>query len=31
MGVAITPAERRALSERPTADLQAFLAFSRGL
>jgi TolB-like protein len=31
MGVAISPAERRALSERPTADLQAFLAFSRGL
>jgi TolB-like protein len=31
MGVAITPAERRALSERPTADLQAYLAFSRGL
>jgi TolB-like protein len=31
MGVAITPAERRDLTERPTADLQAFLAFSRGL
>ncbi|HTS88465.1 MAG TPA: CsgG/HfaB family protein [Gemmatimonadales bacterium] len=31
MGIAITPAERRALSERPTADLQAFLAYSRGL
>jgi TolB-like protein len=31
MGMALTPAERRALSERPTADLQAFLAFSRGL
>jgi tetratricopeptide (TPR) repeat protein len=31
MGVTPTPAERRALSERPTADLQAFLAFSRGL
>lgn len=31
MGMTITPAERRALSERPTADLQAFLAFSRGL
>src|SRR5262245_11623526 len=30
-GVALTPAEQRALSERPTADLQAFLAFSRGL
>jgi TolB-like protein len=31
MGVTVTPAERRALSERPTADLQAYLAFSRGL
>ena len=31
MGIAITPAERRDLSERPTADMQAFLAFSRGL
>ncbi len=31
MGIALTPAERQALSERPTADLQAFLAFSRGL
>jgi hypothetical protein len=31
MGVALTPAEQRALAERPTADLQAFLAFSRGL
>jgi len=31
MGISVTPAERRALSERPTADLQAFLAFSRGL
>jgi TolB-like protein len=31
MGITLTPAERRALSERPTADLQAFLAFSRGL
>ena len=31
MGMTLTPAERRALSERPTADLQAFLAFSRGL
>ncbi|MFN8647178.1 MAG: CsgG/HfaB family protein [Gemmatimonadales bacterium] len=31
MGVVITPAERRAISERPTADMQAFLAFSRGL
>lgn len=31
MGVTLSPAERRAISERPTADLQAFLAFSRGL
>ena len=31
MGIVLTPAERRAISERPTADLQAFLAFSRGL
>jgi TolB-like protein len=31
MGIALSPAEQRALSERPTADLQAFLAFSRGL
>jgi TolB-like protein len=31
MGISVTPAERRALSERPTADLQAFLAFSQGL
>jgi tetratricopeptide (TPR) repeat protein len=31
MGVNLTPAERRSLSERPTADLQAYLAFSRGL
>jgi TolB-like protein len=31
MGVTLTPADRRALSERPTADLQAFLAYSRGL
>lgn len=31
MGIALTPAERRALTERPTADLQAFLAYSRGL
>ena len=29
--IPLSPAERRALSERPTADLQAFLAFSRGL
>jgi hypothetical protein len=31
MGITLTPAEQRAVSERPTADLQAFLAFSRGL
>ncbi len=31
LGIALTPAEQRAISERPTADLQAFLAFSRGL
>jgi len=31
MGIALTPAEERAVSERPTADLQAYLAFSRGL
>ncbi len=31
MGITLSPAEARALSERPTADLQAFLAFSRGL
>ncbi len=31
MGISLTPAERRALSERPTADILAFLAFSRGL
>jgi TolB-like protein len=31
LGVALSPAEQRAISERPTADLQAFLAFSRGL
>lgn len=30
-GISVTPAERRAISEQPTADLQAFLAFSRGL
>lgn len=29
--ISLTPAEQRGLSERPTADLQAFLAFSRGL
>jgi len=31
MRITLSPAERQALSERPTADLQAFLAFSRGL
>jgi tetratricopeptide (TPR) repeat protein len=31
LGITLSPAEQRALSERPTADLQAFLAFSRGL
>jgi TolB-like protein len=31
MGITLSPAEQRALSERPTADLQAFLAYSRGL
>lgn len=31
IGVVPTPAERRAIQERPTADLQAFLSFSRGL
>ncbi|HEV8599181.1 MAG TPA: CsgG/HfaB family protein [Gemmatimonadales bacterium] len=31
LGISLTPAEQRALAERPTADLQAFLSFSRGL
>lgn len=31
MGLQLSAADRRALSERPTADLQAFLAYSRGL
>ncbi|MDZ4674177.1 MAG: CsgG/HfaB family protein [Gemmatimonadota bacterium] len=31
LGIVPTPAERRAIEERPTADLQAFLSFSRGL
>ena len=30
-GVRLTPAERQAITERPTQDLQAFLALSRGL
>ncbi len=31
LGIRLTAAERQAINERPTADLQAFLAFSRGL
>ncbi len=31
LGIVLTPAEREAIAERPTANLQAFLAFSRGL
>jgi TolB-like protein len=31
LGIRLSPAERRAISQRPTDDLQAFLAFSRGL
>ncbi len=31
MGITLSAAERQAIAERPTADLQAFLAFSRGL
>jgi len=31
LGIALSPAEQRAIAERPTGDLQAFLAFSRGL
>lgn len=31
LGISLTPAERRRLTDRPTEDLQAFLAFSRGL
>ncbi|HEV8150904.1 MAG TPA: CsgG/HfaB family protein [Gemmatimonadales bacterium] len=31
LGVVLGPAEQRAIAERPTADLQAFLAFSQGL
>jgi len=31
LGITLSAAEQRAISERPTADLQAFLAFSRGL
>ena len=31
LGVQVTPAERQALEERPTRNLQAFLLYSRGL
>ncbi|MEO6066585.1 MAG: tetratricopeptide repeat protein [Gemmatimonadota bacterium] len=31
LGIALTPAERTSLEERPTKDLQAFLLYSRGL
>lgn len=31
MGIELTPAERRAIRDRPTDDLQALLAFGRGL
>lgn len=31
LGVVVTPAERTALEERPTKNLQAFLLYSRGL
>lgn len=31
MGITLTPAERTAVNERPTQDLQAFLLYSRGL
>lgn len=31
LGIAITPAERVAISERPTRDIQAFLLYSRGI
>lgn len=31
LGVTVSPAERRSLTERSTGDLQAFLAFSNGL
>jgi tetratricopeptide (TPR) repeat protein len=31
LGITLTPAERVAISERPTRDLQAFLLYSRGL
>lgn len=31
LGITLTPAERLAIGERPTRDLQAFLLYSRGL
>jgi tetratricopeptide (TPR) repeat protein len=31
LGITLTPAERVAISERPTRDLQAFLLYSKGL
>jgi tetratricopeptide (TPR) repeat protein len=31
LGVVVTPAERQALEERPTRNLQAFLLYSKGL
>ena len=31
LGIAVTPAERVAISERPTHDIEAFLLYSRGL
>jgi TolB-like protein len=31
LGIPVSPAEQRALRERPAQDLQTFLAFSRGL
>ena len=31
LGIELTPAERQALDQRPTQNLQAFLAWSRGL
>jgi len=31
LGITLTPAERQAISERPTRDLQAYLLYSRGL
>lgn len=31
MGITLTPAEQQSIQQRPTKNLQAFLAFSRGL